>query len=130
MCSEYIKLSNRRSTSFLIIRMEFSDFWGPSQTQTGDVVVTWHAHEPLGKTIFISIQFPPCSQNVGHLYLMVWEGGGTSTCTCGSHSSGRFDGHVVPSQTGPQEPQHQAHTSQRLHRLQTISETQPRDSCQ
>lgn len=53
-------------------------------------------------------------------------GVGGSTCTCGANSSGWFDGHVVPPQTGPQEPQHQAHTSQRLHRLQAIPGAQAR----
>lgn len=59
---------------------------------------------------------------------MVWGRRGCSTCTCGADSSGWFDGHVVPSQTGPQQPQHQAHASQRLHRLQAIPTTQARGS--
>lgn len=58
---------------------------------------------------------------------MVWEGT-ESTCTGGANSSRWFDSHVVPSETGPKEPQHQTHTSQRLYSLQAIPRTQPRCS--
>ena len=46
--------------------------------------------------------------------------GRLGTCAGGSGVRGRFDAHVVPAQTGPQQPQHQADPSQRLHRLQPI----------
>lgn len=52
-----------------------------------------------------------------------FEGRG-STCARGAARSGRFDSHVIPPQTGPQEPQHQAHTRQRFNCLQTVPTTQ------
>lgn len=55
-------------------------------------------------------------------------GGRARTRTRGAAASRRFDGHVVPPQTGPQEPQHQAHACQRLCCLEAIPMRKRRQS--